>query len=79
MHFSYFQKKTAAILDFGQNGTFGASFRDGDIKIPKLDKILPLKSWVRKKNQWCTVDPMLPPNLSIVFACDWEQNSKLFI
>ena len=62
MHFSYFSKKKAAILDFGQNDTFERSFRDGDIKIPKLDKISPLKSWVRKKNQWCTVDPMLPPN-----------------
>ena len=63
MHFSYFSKKTAAILDFGQNDTFERSFRDGDIKIPKLDKISPLKSWVRKKKPMVHRGPHAPTQL----------------
>ena len=36
MEFSYFLKKTAAILDFAPNYHFSHFFRRGDIKIIKL-------------------------------------------
>ena len=67
MHFSYFSKKTAAILDFGQNGTFERCFRDGHIKIPKLDKISPLKSWVRKKKPMVHRGPHVPTRLNVPY------------
>ena len=40
MEFSYFHKKTAAILDFVPNYHFSHFFRNEDIKIIKLDTFM---------------------------------------
>ena len=55
----------AVILDVCQNGTTGPIFRDGTIQIPKLDKISPIKSWVRKKNTMVHRGPHAPTRLKM--------------